>query len=54
MARTTTDPKPTTIAVRLNAADTRTLNRLCKQWKCSRSEVLRKLLRTEAAKPSKG
>jgi len=51
MARTTTDPKPYNVVVRLNKDDERALNRLAKTWKCSRSDVLRKLVRGE--KPPK-
>jgi hypothetical protein len=50
MARTTTDPKPFMVALRLNATDARALTKLAKQWKCSRSEALRKLIRTETGK----
>ena len=52
MARTTTDPKPFTVAMRLNKADLRALDRIARLWKCSRTDVLRKLLRGE--KPPKG
>ena len=45
MSRTTTDPKPHLIALRLGADDLRVLARLARQWKCSRGEVLRRLLR---------
>jgi hypothetical protein len=51
MARTTTDPKPFTVAMRLNRDDLRALERLAKLWKCSRTDVLRKLLHGE--KPPK-
>ena len=36
--------------MRLSEDDVRGLTRLARQWKCSRSEVLRRLLRAEAAK----
>ncbi len=45
MARTTTDPKPHTVALRLNESDYRVLKRLAKRGKCSRTEVLRRMLR---------
>jgi hypothetical protein len=48
MARPTTDPKPHVLIMRLSRNDVRALKRLAKAWKCSRSEVLRRLLRTEA------
>jgi hypothetical protein len=35
------------VALRLNAADARALARLAKQWKCSRSEALRRLIRAQ-------
>ena len=52
MARTTTDPKPYTVAMRLNKDDLRQLDRIARLWKCSRTEVLRRLLCGE--KPPKG
>ena len=50
MARPTTDPKPRVLVMRLSDNDVRALSRIAKQWKCSRSEVLRRLLRAEAQK----
>jgi len=47
MARTTTDPKPFTVAMRLNKEDLRALDRLARLWKCSRTDVLRRFLRGE-------
>ena len=52
MARTTTDPKPFTVAMRLNKQDLRTLDRIARLWKCSRTDVLRRLLKGE--KPPRG
>jgi hypothetical protein len=48
MSRTTTDPKPFTVAMRLNKSDMRALKKLAQQRKLSRTDVLRQLLRTEA------
>jgi hypothetical protein len=45
MARPTTDPKPHVLVMRLSAKDLRALKRLAKALKCSRSDVLRQLLR---------
>jgi hypothetical protein len=36
--------------VRLSDDDVRALKRLAREWKCTRSEVLRRLLRAQAAK----
>jgi hypothetical protein len=50
MSRTTTDPKPFTVAMRLNKDDLRLLDRFARLWKCSRTEVLRRLLRAQTKK----
>jgi hypothetical protein len=50
MARPTTDPKPLVMTLKLSEDDLRAVKRLAKAWKCSRGEVLRRLLRTEAEK----
>jgi hypothetical protein len=50
MARPTTDPKRRVLIMRVSNGDVRALSRLAKQWKCSRSEVLRRLLREAAGK----
>jgi hypothetical protein len=51
MARTTTDPKPEVLTLRLSARDVRDLARLAKRWDCSRSEAVRRLLRAATRKP---
>jgi len=48
MARTTTDPKPLLVTIRLNEADLAHLDELAKQWGVTRSEVFRRLLRRTA------
>jgi hypothetical protein len=48
--RTTTDPKPEVLTLRLGIGDLRALARLAKRWECSRGEVLRRLLRSAATK----
>jgi len=50
MARPTTDPKPLVLIVRLSRNDVRALARLAREWKCSRSEAVRRLLRAQAEK----
>jgi hypothetical protein len=50
MARPTTDPKPLVMTLKLSKSDLRSVTRLARQWKCSRGEVLRRLLRAEAEK----
>lgn len=53
MARTTTDPKPEALTVRMSAEDWRDLSRLAKKRKTSRGEVLRQLLREEAGRKTR-
>jgi hypothetical protein len=45
MARTTTDPKPLLVTIRLGPADLEHLDALAERWACTRSEVFRRLLR---------
>ena len=45
MARPTTDPKPLVMTLKLSKDDLRKVSRMAKQGKCSRGEVLRRLLR---------
>ena len=45
MARPTTDPKRKALTVRLNADDMRKLARMARQAKCTKGEVVRRLVR---------
>ncbi|MFL5396283.1 MAG: CopG family transcriptional regulator [Myxococcales bacterium] len=49
MARTTSDPKPYTVAIRLNEEDMRLLDRLARQSRLSRSELVRLLLHASSS-----
>src|SRR2546421_414773 len=48
MVRPTTDPKRRTLLIRVSERDLRMLSRLAVTWKCSRSEVVRRLVRAAA------
>jgi metal-responsive CopG/Arc/MetJ family transcriptional regulator len=48
MARTTTDPKPLLVTIRLSEADLAHLDKLAEEWGVTRSEVFRRLLRRTA------